>query len=57
MLSGVSIEGARDDCEDGSKDIEWSELGSSDDMCGRDEDVDFEGISLYIPCDQRQRQR
>ena len=46
MLSGVSIEGARDDCEDGSKDIEWSELGSSDDMCGRDEDVDFEGISL-----------
>ena len=36
VLSGGSIEGARYDCEDGSRYLEVSQLGSSDDMCGGD---------------------
>ena len=34
LCSGGSIGVVRDDREDGSKDLEDSKLGSSDDMCG-----------------------
>ena len=36
VLSGGSVEGARYECEDGSRYLEVSQLGSSYDMCGGD---------------------
>ena len=45
VLSVGSIEGSRDNREYGIKDLENSELGFSDNMCGGNEDGKFEGSS------------
>ena len=46
MLLGGSIEGSMEYHDDGSKDIEYSELNSPDDMCGRNKYSNFEVFSL-----------